>query len=194
MKISGNDIRKQDFRKAFRGYDTADVDAFLATVSSHYDRLASENNELSSRIRELTSDVNIYKENEMSLQKAIVKSQDLAEEIIQTAKKKSDNIIKEAELDCRKIKQNVDEEIMNKKMELEEIKARNEKLISDIKNFLSDKLNETEEFAKNKTIYKMELSQNSHNLDEKAGKGFPEDQTFTRITRGFPTSNDNYKS
>lgn len=158
MNLTSKEIKKTDFKKSLRGYDTNEVDAFLETVSNHYDRLLIENKNLSDKIKSLTSDINIYKENELTLQKAIVKSQDLADEIIANAKKKAEIIVREAELNNVKLSQDVSEDIINKRNELEEIKLKNERLIEDTKNFLIDKLNEFEDFIKNKRIFKLELA------------------------------------
>jgi len=159
MIISSKDIKKRDFKKAIRGYDNDEVDAFLETVSSHYEKLVSENKNLSEKVKSLLSDIDIYKENETNLQRAIIKSQDLGEEIIQNSKKRAEIIIKEAELNARKIKQDLEDEIMGKKHELDEIKQKNEKTFDDVRHFLADKLNDLEDFIKNRKILNMELTQ-----------------------------------
>ena len=41
--ISSKEIKKTDFKKTFRGYDSNEVDAFLETVSLRYERLLEEN-------------------------------------------------------------------------------------------------------------------------------------------------------
>lgn len=158
MNISSKDIKKRDFKKGLRGYDPNEVDAFLDTVSSHYEKLIVENKNQTDKIKSLLSDIEIYKENEANLQKAIIKSQDLGDEIIKNAKKKAEIIIKEAELNSRKLKQDIEDDILSKKQELEDIRHRNDKIMEDIRNFLSDKLSELEDFVKNKKIFKMELT------------------------------------
>lgn len=162
MNISSKDIKKRDFKKGIRGYDTNEVDAFLDTVSSHYEKLVAENKNLNDKIKSLLSDIEIYKENETNLQKAIIKSQNLGEEIILNAKKKAEIIIKEAELNTRKLKQDIEDDIISKKQELEDIKMRNDKVLEDVRGFLNDKLNELEEFIKNKKIFKLELTKLSN--------------------------------
>lgn len=164
--ISPKDIKKNDFKKTFRGYDPNEVDAFLETVSLRYERLFEENSMLSEKVKSLTSDVDVYKENESTLQKAIVKTQDMSEEIISNAKKRAENIIKEAELNSQKVMQEVDKDIMTKKQELEEMKLRNDKLVEDVKLFFLEKLNEMDEFIKNRNIYSMELANIAATNDE----------------------------
>ena len=164
--ISPKDIKKNDFKKNFRGYDPNEVDAFLETVSLRYERLFEENSLLSEKVKSLTSDVDVYKENESTLQKAIVKTQDMSEEIISNAKKRAENIIKEAELNSQKVMQEMEKDIMTKKQELEEMKLRNDKLVEDVKLFFLEKLNEMDEFIKNRNIYSMELANINSSNDE----------------------------
>jgi len=156
--ISPKDIKKTDFKKIFRGYDINEVDAFLETVSLRYERLSDENVSLSDKVKTLTSDVDVYKENESTLQRAIVKAQDLADEVLINAKKKAENITREAELNSQKVMQDVDKDIMSRKHELEEIKLRNDKLVEDVKLFFLEKLNEMDEFIKSRNVYSMELT------------------------------------
>lgn len=160
--ISPRDIKKTDFKKIFRGYDQAEVDAFLETVSLRYERLHDDNASLNEKVKSLTSDIEVYKENESTLQRAIVKAQDFAEEVITGAKKRAENIIKEAELNSQKIMYDIDRDILTRKQELEEIKLRNDKLVEDVKLFFLEKLNEMDEFIKNRNIYTMELAKNEY--------------------------------
>jgi len=173
--ISPKDIKKNDFKKNFRGYDPNEVDAFLETVSLRYERLFEENSMLTEKVKSLTSDVDVYKENESTLQKAIVKTQDMSEEIIANAKKRAENIIKEAELNSQKVMQEVDKDIMTKKQELEEMKLRNDKLVEDVKLFFLEKLNEMDEFIKNRNIYSMELANIAASNDENMNSNEDED-------------------
>lgn len=158
MIISSKDIKKRDFKKSLRGYDTDEVDAFLETVSNHYEKLIVENRNQSERIKSLLQDIDIYKENELNLQRAIIKSQDLGEQIVENAKRKSELIVREAELNARNVKHNLEDEILARKHELESIKQKNEKTFDDLRNFLTDKLNELDEFFKNRKIITMDLS------------------------------------
>lgn len=185
--ISPKDIKKNDFKKTFRGYDPNEVDAFLETVSLRYERLLEENVSYNERIKTLSTDVEVYKENEATLQRAIVKAQDLAEEILINAKKKSENIVKEAELNAQKISQETDKNIMTRKQELDELKLRNDKLVEDVKLFFMEKLNEMDEFIRARNIYKMELAK-TYDSDE--GNEPAEDVTLKKIS--INTANSNF--
>jgi len=199
MNISSQEIKKRDFKRGFRGYEPAEVDAFLDTVSSHYEKLLMENKNQNDRIKSMISDIEIYRENEVNLQKAIIKSQDLGEEIVINARKKAELIIKEAELTANKLQHNLDDEILSKKQELEEYKYKNDILIEDVKNYLIEKLNELEEFVKNKKIIKMELANYSdmHNevMEEEEEKNQEEEKKpIKKISLGSFSANDAQKS
>ncbi len=186
--ISPKDIKKTDFKKIFRGYDPIEVDAFLETVSIRYERIFEENHNLHDKVKVLTADIDVYKENETTLQKAIVKAQDLAEEILGNAKKRAENIVKEAELNAQKILQDNDRDIMSKKQELEELKLRNDKLVEDVKLFFMEKLNEMDEFIKSRNIYKMELTKNE-SYDQINETEAEQDVKLKKISINTATSN-----
>ena len=189
--ISPKDIKKTDFKKTFRGYDSNEVDAFLETVSLRYERIFEENAVLNEKVKTLTSDIDIYKENEITLQRAIVKAQDLAEEILINAKKRAENIIKESELNAQKILQDSDKEIMTRKHEIEELKLRNDKLVEDVKLFFMEKLNEMDEFIKSRNIYKMELAVNKNvNYEDDGGNEAEHEVQMKKIS--INTANSNF--
>ena len=186
--ISPKDIKKTDFKKIFRGYDPIEVDAFLETVSIRYERIFEENHNLNDKVKILTADIDVYKENETTLQKAIVKAQDLAEEILGNAKKRAENIVRESELNAQKILQDNERDIMSKKQELEELKLRNDKLVEDVKLFFMEKLNEMDEFIKSRNIYKMELAKNE-NYEQINETEAEQDVKLKKISINTATSN-----
>lgn len=192
MNLTPKEIKKRDFKKSLRGYDVDEVDAFLDTVSSHFEKMLVENKTLLDRIKSLLADIDIYKENESNLQRAIIKSQDIAEEVIQNAKKRAEIIIKESELDARKVRQDIDDEILNKKQELEEIKLRNDKIIEDLRMYLNDKTVELDEFVKRKRILKMELSSMSDYNSSQPEETPASDDDPNKSIKKVYINNDNY--
>lgn len=163
MRLTSIDIKKQEFKKSLRGYDTSEVDAYLDTVGNTVESLYKEIEDLKEKISnleeeksELISEIQIYRENEKTFQKAIVKSQDMAEEILENAKKRAELIIKEAEILSNKSKLQAQDEFINLKQELEDLKQKNEAIIDDIKNYLIEKLNSIEEYQRNRKIFKLD--------------------------------------
>ena len=105
MRLSSIDVKKQEFKKSLRGYDVAEVEAYLDTVGNEVEALYREIESLKEIIMKtqnekdtLANEIGVYRENEKTFQKAIVKSQDLAEEVLENAKKRAELITKEAEI------------------------------------------------------------------------------------------------
>lgn len=165
MRLSAIDIKKQEFRKSFRGYDVSEVEAYLDTVGNTMENLFREMEFLKEQItrlegekQEIATEISVYRENEKTFQKAIVKSQDMSEEILENAKKRAELIIKEAEILSSKTKLQAQEEFVNLRQELEELKSKNEGIIDEIKNYLIEKLNSIDEYQRNRKIFKLESS------------------------------------
>lgn len=163
MRITALEIKKQEFKKSLRGYDVNEVEAFLDTVANEVENLNKQIEELketNSKIvetnKELQGEVNVYKDNEKTFQKAIVKSQDMSEEVLENAKKRAELIVKEAEIMSSKTKVQTQEDFVNLKQELEELRQKNEMIIEDIKNFLMDKLNSIEEYSRNRKVIRFD--------------------------------------
>ncbi len=168
MRLSAIDIKKQEFRKAFKGYDVGEVEAYLDTVANELERLVRENESLQDKVAllekerdSLSREIEMFRDNEKTFQKAIVKSQDLAEDVIENATKRAELITKEAEIIASKTRLQVNEEILNLKQELEELRMKNEAIIDDVKNYLIEKLNSIEEYSKNRKIFRLE-----HNISD----------------------------
>ncbi len=165
MRLSAIDIKKQEFKKTMRGYDVSEVEAYLDTVGNTFENLFREIEMLREQITKLTeekeelaTEIQVYRENEKTFQKAIVKSQDMAEDIVDNAKKRAELIIKEAEFLSSKTKVQAQEQFYNLKQELEELRQKNEAVIDDIKNYLTDKLNSIEDYQKNRKIINFDSS------------------------------------
>lgn len=163
MKISAIDIKKQEFKKTMRGYDVSEVEAYLDTIANEFESLVKESEQLKEQIsrievekKVLTGEVDVYKENEKTFQKAIVKSQDMAEDVLENAKKRAELIIKEAEIIASKTRIAAKEDFVNLKQELEDLRTKNENIIDDVRNFLIEKLNMIEEYSRNRKILRLE--------------------------------------
>ena len=101
-----------------------EVDEFLDDLTVDYERAYKQSTELKSRVDELESSLLHYKKIEDTLQNTLVMAQSTAEEVKNVARQQAEQIIKEAEGNARKSVDDLGQEILMKKKELEDIKKQ----------------------------------------------------------------------
>jgi cell division initiation protein len=103
MKITPLDIEKQQFKLGFRGYSTADVDAFLGLVAREYEALTRENIEFRDELKRRTTQIEEFRAREEALKDTMVTAQKATQDIKESAKKEADLIIAQAEFHAEKV-------------------------------------------------------------------------------------------
>ncbi len=91
------DIQKKEFNKSMRGYSTSEVDAFLEQVSNALEEVLTENENLSSRLKQVEGELDKFNRIEQTLRDALVVAQGTAEDVVRTANQKADHIVDAAE-------------------------------------------------------------------------------------------------
>ena len=81
MSITPQDILEQEFRVRFRGFDMAEVDAFLERVAESYFRLVEENKNLNEQVEALQKSSAAPGSQDTNLQEVIASVQQVASEI-----------------------------------------------------------------------------------------------------------------
>lgn len=81
MRLTGSDIRKQEFPGRMRGYDKLDVDAFLQLTADTVDDLMRQNTELEDRCAHLAKKMGDSQAREEQLQKTLQTVNDLRDEV-----------------------------------------------------------------------------------------------------------------
>lgn len=103
MKLTPLDIHHKEFGHALRGYNEAEVDAFLDAVADELERLFKENIDLSERIDVLDEKVRGYQDMERTLHNTLVSAQKSADEIITKAGQEAEAVLKDAEVKAKEI-------------------------------------------------------------------------------------------
>lgn len=103
MKISPISIKKQEFSKVLRGYDTEEVHAFLDRLSDEFESLAKENEFFKIQLEDANKNLEEFKRIEKSLQGTLLKAQDSSSKAIESTKKQTGLLIKEAEIKAAQI-------------------------------------------------------------------------------------------
>ena len=98
MNITALDIRKQEFGKTLRGFDTEEVQVFLETVADAFEALTKEHAVLKERIRSLEDSVAEYTNLEKTLQDTLVTAQRVTDSTRENARKEANLIVHEARI------------------------------------------------------------------------------------------------
>lgn len=110
MKLNSNSIRNQDFSKKVFGLNAEEVKAFLSRLADEVDSLLRENEELKSKVKELTEQIESYKEIENNLQKTLLKAQESSSKSIESTRKQTQVMLMEAEIKANQIIENAKEQ------------------------------------------------------------------------------------
>lgn len=125
MKLSPINIKKQEFGKSVRGYDTEEVKAFLERLADDIDEIQKENDSLKKQLDEAKIRLQEFGRIEQGLKDTFLKAQETSSSAIENARKRSAVIIKEAETKAAQILERARQsakEIKNSVMELREEK------------------------------------------------------------------------
>jgi cell division initiation protein len=95
--FTSEDIKNVTFSKARGGFNPEEVDVFLDKVEADYLLFEKVSKDYQAKIAELESKVKDLEKAQNSIQNVLLSAQKLADQIVDEAKEKSDDIIKNAE-------------------------------------------------------------------------------------------------
>ena len=123
--ITPLDIENKKFSKQMmNGYSVEEVDDFLDDLTEDYSKNYKEVTELRTRVEELVQSLDHYKMIEETLQSTLLMAQTTAEDVKKIAKQQAEQIINDAKGTAQKQVNDLDNEIIAKKKELEDVKKQ----------------------------------------------------------------------
>ena len=126
--ITPLDIENKRFAKQMmNGYSVEEVDDFLDELTVDYSKNYKELTELRNKVEELNNSLVQYKAIESTLQNTLVMAQTTAEEVKNVAKQKADQIVEEAKASAQKQVDDLNNEIVLKQKEVDDIKKQQQK-------------------------------------------------------------------
>jgi cell division initiation protein len=91
------DVRQAKFSSAMRGYEKAEVNAFLLEAADGYEQALRENERLRQDVIRLEASLIQYRELEGALKGALMSAQKVSEDMKETASQEAARIVREAE-------------------------------------------------------------------------------------------------
>ena len=140
MKLTPLDIRRQQFTKAFRGYEPAEVDAFLKQISDQQEKMLDQVRQAQDRTREMEAKLAHYERVELALQEALESSKESARRAEASAKEKAKIIIEQAELEARSMLHDAERERYGLRQDLVQLSSRQTEVAARLRGFLLSEL------------------------------------------------------
>src|SRR5579859_7607119 len=97
FRLTPLDVRKTEFRKALRGYETLEVEDFRARVADELERLVRHNIAVEERLKVVEELLRDYQGREKAMNDALVAAQQLRAETREQAEREAQMILREAE-------------------------------------------------------------------------------------------------
>ena len=97
------DIRKQEFRKTLRGYDTFGVEDFRIRVADALERAIRDRQVLEERVAALTEQLRVFRDRERAMNEALVAAQQLRQDTRAAAEREGQVIVREAEAAAKRL-------------------------------------------------------------------------------------------
>lgn len=97
------DVRKQEFHKTLRGYDTAGVEDFRMRVADALERAIRERQVLEERVGALTEHLRVFREREKAMNEALVAAQQLRQDTRAAAEREGQVIVREAQAEAKRV-------------------------------------------------------------------------------------------
>ncbi len=140
MALTPLDIKRQEFKKVLRGFDTVEVTSFLEMMSAEYADALRQVKELKERLMEAEITLRDFKQKERDLQQVLMQAQETSTRSIDHARKEAELIIGEAELKAHQIVERGRGEVTRFKDEVTTLRVRKDTLISRLKILLNSEL------------------------------------------------------
>ncbi|MBQ3420838.1 MAG: DivIVA domain-containing protein, partial [Romboutsia sp.] len=101
--IAPIEIENKEFKKGIVGYKEEEVDEFLDLVKEDYEQLYRENADLKEKVRLYQDQINNYESIEKNLNAALVRAEEIKEDISNAANKQAKIIVEDAKLQAKQI-------------------------------------------------------------------------------------------
>jgi cell division initiation protein len=137
VRLSPLDISKQEFSKSMRGYDTAEVRAFLEKVSDELAELETENKRLAQQNLKANTQLESYEQMEKSLRESLLTAQRTLEEARTSAEREHDLLLREARAEAEQIVHEAQRNVHEFREELRRLTVQRDAYIKRLRFLLS---------------------------------------------------------
>ncbi len=131
--MTPDEIRTVTFEKQrVGGYRREDVDAFLQQLAGEMDALQREKDDLEGKLYVLAAKIEEYRKDEDNVKAAMLNAQRMADSVVKEARKKSEDILRQAGIRADDIVQAARDQVVDQQNELARLQAEVAKFKADV--------------------------------------------------------------
>jgi len=175
MKITPLDVRKQEFKTTFKGYDRNEVNVFLEMIAKEMEDLIKENTIYMEQLRDLDSKIEDYRRMEKTLQNTLTSAQKTTDELRRNAEKESELILRNARIQADHLLEEARSQVNKIQTQIASLKSQRDSFIAQFKGLVEAQLG-----VLNKNWEELEIEELQ---DEKEKSGETERKQAKRETR-----------
>jgi len=159
MKYTPFGIKNQEFNKSVRGYDKDEVKAFLEKLADEFERLQNENDKLKTDLEKMDEQLKEYRKIEKNLQTALLSATETTTKAVDSTKKQTALMIKEAELKAAQIIEKAKESANSIRHTVSQLREEKKLLIARLKAMIESQSNVLEMNVENIQSYSVKKEQ-----------------------------------
>jgi cell division initiation protein len=145
MLLTLENIQNQQFNQRFRGYDMAEVDAFLDKVAESYLFLSTENSKLKEELTTIKNERDQSFEEEQRFKNAIISAQSFADDIKEKAEDHAARLEADAKEKSTAILEEAQEEVTTLQDQISILAGEKERIKDELRTFLTTYLSQIED-------------------------------------------------
>lgn len=150
MKLTALEIKQQQFEKALRGYDQAEVQSYLNLLATEWEIMVGKIRELENQVSGLQDKLKHYERVEEALHETLQTAKSSAEEKLVGARKEAKNIVEKAELEAETIYQEAHRERWKIRQHTLQIVEKREEMVQSLRSFLDNVNHSLDQFSGDK--------------------------------------------
>lgn len=147
MKLTPLEIKQQQFEKSLRGYDVADVQAFLTLVSNEYEHLITKNKELEDQIEKLGDRVKHYERVEEALHETLQTTKESVAQKMDNARLEAKNATDKAQMEADTIVSEANQQRAQIRQSILRLLDKRDEIIAGISSYLGNAITSVEKFS-----------------------------------------------
>jgi cell division initiation protein len=141
MRLSPLNIKKQEFSRQVRGYDTNEVAAFLERIAEEVEALQTQNEELRKDIETANTKLAEFRRIEKNLQETLIKAQEASAKSLESAKRQAQAMLKEADTKAHQMMDKARANTVDIRNAVNLLREEKEVLIAKLKAIVSSQIN-----------------------------------------------------